>query len=382
MTAYRHKCDKCQMTFKKQEELNTHQRTHLDQKTFVCEVCEKAFSSEKNMRAHAIKHQGELPHKCEVCMMTFQSRSQLIRHATSHVKGKGEVVSPGSATLRRSPTISISQSQFATDSNTSIGSHAVSAKINTFLESFGAELENELGLDDTFDTNDDPQQMQDGNIAMNISEVDIIPSVMNSKIVNQMGNSSEYADDGSMRLSMDTIPGSLEEAAAEAAFAFGQNDLPEDILGGNEAESDTAIAGGSEDSGTASGTFAQVETKTLQCDICMAKLKNARSYIVHMKRHAGTISLRCRLCPEVFQGNMKLKRHMRTQHGPDTVNLNPIVLEDEDDSQSSTTSSSASVKVISTIAPTPTTIKSSSLVATPSPIVTEAPSLPAGNTFH
>ena len=51
---------------------------------------------------------------------------------------------------------------------------------------------------------------------------------------------------------MDTIPGSLEDAAAEAARLF---DLPEDILGGNEAESDTAIAGGSEDSGTASGTF-------------------------------------------------------------------------------------------------------------------------------
>merc|ERR1739844_658483 len=98
------------------------------------------------------------------------------------------------------------------------------------------------------------------------------------------------------------------------------------------------------DSGTASGNFPKSETKTLQCDICMAKLKNARSYIVHMKRHAGTINLRCRLCPEIFQGNMKLKKHMRTQHGPDTVNLNPIVMEeeDEDDSQSSTTSSTAS----------------------------------------
>merc|ERR1711881_321505 len=190
---------------------------------------------------------------------------------------------------------------------------------------------------------------------------------MESKIVSQMTN-SEYADDGSMRLSMDTIPGSLEDAAAEAAFVFGQHDLPEDILGGNEAESDTAIAGGSEDSCTPSGTFPKSETKTLQCDICMAKLKNARSYIVHMKRHAGTISLRCRLCPEVFQGNMKLKKHMRTQHGPDTVNLNPIVLEDEDDSQSSTTSSTTSnTKVV----PTSTTITSSSTVVQSNAVITE-----------
>ena len=377
MRDYAHKCDKCQMTFQKQEDLNTHQRTHLDQKTFVCDVCEKAFSSEKNMRAHAAKHQGELPHKCEVCMMTFQSRSQLIRHATSHVKGKPEVVSPG-ATLG-APTISISQSQFSTDSNSGgvPSTQVVSAKINTFLESFGAELENELGLDDAFDGGDDPQGSA---ISMNVSEVEIIPPDMESKIVSQIATSSEYADDGSMRLSMDTIPGSLEDAAAEAAFVFGQHDLPEDILGGNEAESDTAIAGGSEDSGTPSGTFPKAETsKMLQCDICMAKLKNARSYIVHMKRHAGTISLRCRLCPEVFQGNMKLKKHMRTQHGPDTVNLNPIVLEDEDDSQSSTTSSTASnTKVVPTLTPTSTTITTSSTVVQSNPIITEVSSIQTG----
>ena len=203
---------------------------------------------------------------------------------------------------------------------------------------------------------------------------------MENKIVSQIAvNASEYADDGSMRLSMDTIPGSLEDAAAEAAFVFGQHDLPEDILGGNENESDTAIAGGSEDSGTASGTFPKSETKTLQCDICMAKLKNARSYIVHMKRHAGTISLRCRLCPEIFQGNMKLKKHMRTQHGPDTVNLNPIVLEDEDDSQSSTTSSTASTtKTVPTITPTTPAVASASAATAPSPVTTEVSNVSTG----
>ena len=69
---------------------------------------------------------------------------------------------------------------------------------------------------------------------MNVSEVEIIPSEIESKIVNQIASNTEYTDDATMRLSMD-----LEDAAAEAAFAFGQHDLPEDILGGNEAESDT-----------------------------------------------------------------------------------------------------------------------------------------------
>merc|ERR1712203_785097 len=154
------------------------------------------------------------------------------------------------------------------------------------------------------------------------------------------------------------------------------------ILGGNEAESDTAIAGGSEDSGTASGTFGKSEpTKTLQCDICMAKLKNARSYIVHMKRHAGTINLRCRLCPEIFQGNMKLKKHMRTVHGPDTVNLNPIVMEeeDEDDSQSSTTSSTASnAKTVSNLTPILPTATSTNTIVPQSPVVVDLPGPPIG----
>ena len=374
--SFAHKCDKCQMTFQKQEELHTHQRTHLDQKTYVCDVCEKAFSSEKNMRAHAVKHQGELPHKCEICSMTFQSRSQLIRHATSHVKGKTEVVSPGAS--MGAPTISITQTQFSSNSSagniSSSQTQVVSAKINTFLESFGAELENELGLDEF----DSVEQSQENTISMNVSEVEIIPSEIESKIVNQIASNTEYTDDATMRLSMD-----LEDAAAEAAFAFGQHDLPEDILGGNEAESDNAIAGGSEDSGAASGTFGKAEpTKTLQCDICMAKLKNARSYIVHMKKHAGTISLRCRLCPEVFQGNMKLKRHMRTQHGPDTVNLNPIVMEEEDeeDSQSSTTSSTASnAKPVLNLAPKQSSATIANAVVPQSPVVVDLPRLPTGN---
>merc|ERR1712110_905182 len=110
--------------------------------------------------------------------------------------------------------------------------------------------------DDAFDSADAQQTHVQSTVSMNVSGVGIIPSDMENKIDSQMAvNASEYADDGSMRLSMDTIPGSLEDAAAEAAFVFGQHDLPEDILGGNEDESDTAIAGGSEDSGTASGTF-------------------------------------------------------------------------------------------------------------------------------
>jgi hypothetical protein len=107
--------------------------------------------------------------------MTFQSRSHLIKHGTSHTR-KTQVIS---------------------------------AKINTFLESFSASLENDmLGLDDGFDGGE--------------------------KI------SAEF-DGHSVRLSVDTNPDSLEAAAAEAAFAFGHHDLPEDLMG----DAPSGVDGGS-----------------------------------------------------------------------------------------------------------------------------------------
>ena len=99
--------------------------------------------------------------------MTFQSRSHLIKHGTSHTR-KTQVIS---------------------------------AKINTFLESFSASLENDmLGLEDGFDGGEE-----------------------------KISANSEF-DDHSVRLSVDTNPESLEAAAAEAAFAFGHHDLPEDLM--------------------------------------------------------------------------------------------------------------------------------------------------------
>lgn len=144
----------------------------------------------------------------------------------------------------------------------------VSTKINNFLESFSASLGDDMlgGMEDQFSGG--------------------------ASTSGKGGGGSAGADDNSVRLSVDTIPEALEAAAAEAAFAFGQHsDLHEDLL----ATSDEVAVGGGGGGAVAS------TSSTLQCDICMESLKDKRAYIIHMKHHAGMLSLRCRFCSEVFQ---------------------------------------------------------------------------------
>ena len=181
--------------------------------------------------------------------MTFQSRSHLIKHGTSHTR-KTQVIS---------------------------------AKINTFLESFSASLENDmLGLEDGFDGGEE-----------------------------KISANSEF-DDHSVRLSVDTNPESLEAAAAEAAFAFGHHDLPEDLMGEMPMGSDGSI-GQSGNNGSmildAGGAPITGERLALQCDICQARLRNKSAYITHMKRHAGLLNFKCRLCPQTLKGQVSSHSH-------------------------------------------------------------------------
>jgi hypothetical protein len=176
--------------------------------------------------------------------MTFQSRSHLIKHGTSHTR-KTQVIS---------------------------------AKINTFLESFSASLENDmLGLEDGFEGGEE-----------------------------KISANSEF-DDHSVRLSVDTNPESLEAAAAEAAFAFGHHDLPEELMGEVPmgSEGGMAIGGPGGMVLDAGGAPITGERLALQCDICQARLRNKSSYIQHMKRHAGLLNFRCRLCPQTLRGQVK-----------------------------------------------------------------------------
>jgi len=214
-----------------------------------------------------------------------------------------------------------------------VKTQVISAKINTFLESFGASF-GEFGLDDSYE------------------------STSNDISLHSATESGEI-EDASIRLSVDNLPepDNLEAAAAEAAFAFG-GDLTDDfikfegvepldvgekktgfatpeppnpmipIISSNTDSAPSLVNGLSEEEAekmakaelatdipaTADGTYL--------CQMCNTKLGNKRSYIIHLRRHAGMLNFKCKYCTKTFQGRVKLNRHMNT-HMRDESNITP-----------------------------------------------------------
>merc|ERR1711971_1155321 len=75
----------------------------------------------------------------------------------------------------------------------------------------------------------------------------------------------------------------------------------------------------------------QVGAGLLQCDICLTKLKDKRAYIVHMKKHAGIQSLKCKFCDLVLSGQQNFNKHIRTNHNMNPNEVQAIVVEEDFD---------------------------------------------------
>lgn len=83
-----HKCEKCEKSFSRAENLKIHSRSHSGEKPYVCPVpgCNKAYSNSSDRFKHTRTHQVEKPYKCKVpgCPKRYTDPSSLRKHVKTY----------------------------------------------------------------------------------------------------------------------------------------------------------------------------------------------------------------------------------------------------------------------------------------------------------
>ncbi|ENN80388.1 hypothetical protein HUJ04_009157 [Dendroctonus ponderosae] len=77
-------CHLCGKVFSKFPNLQDHQKSHFELKSFFCELCDRNFATGTHLRRHMNSHSGFRPFSCSICNRAFPSSQNLKRHMMTH----------------------------------------------------------------------------------------------------------------------------------------------------------------------------------------------------------------------------------------------------------------------------------------------------------
>ncbi|XP_069468162.1 zinc finger protein 75A-like [Ambystoma mexicanum] len=91
-------CSECAKSFKTNQDLTRHWRTHSGERPYHCSECDKSFSRRHHLTVHQRTHTGERPFECHLCKRSFSLKGNLNKHMKHHVaayeKQTSEAFSP------------------------------------------------------------------------------------------------------------------------------------------------------------------------------------------------------------------------------------------------------------------------------------------------
>ncbi|XP_055592131.1 zinc finger protein 791-like [Uranotaenia lowii] len=81
-------CEICEASFKYRHSLQSHIRSHNNDRRHVCGYCEKAFITSSALKKHNRTHTGERPYQCDQCPKSFASSGNLLAHKITHAPNR------------------------------------------------------------------------------------------------------------------------------------------------------------------------------------------------------------------------------------------------------------------------------------------------------